>query len=104
MNTDFPIPITTATDLEFYENFLKQEFKITPATSFIQNLKSYIGSLVKIEYTVGNRIEAKTGWLLEVGEDFILLKQMQTGQKTLLRSSVVKFVTLLKNNVKNPHL
>lgn len=103
MYTNFPVPINDDSDLEFYENYLKQEFKTT-ATTFVQSLKAYIGCTLKIDCVTCNRIEAKIGKLLTVGEDFILLNLSQTNQKTIISLDTVKFVTILKNNTKNLYL
>lgn len=101
MRESFPTPITTDKDLEFYEAYLKQEFENLASKKFEERLKSLIGSLVKAECLISNRLEIRTGYLLEVGEDFILLKQSQSNQKTMLRTDTVKFLHILNDAPKN---
>jgi hypothetical protein len=96
MYLDFPSPIDNDSDLEFYENYLKQEFKTTQHSTFVEYLKRYIGFTLKIDCAIGNRIDTKIGKLTEVGEDFILLNIAPTNQKTMVRLGNVKFVTILK--------
>ncbi len=104
MNTDFPVPITSIDDLEIYENYLKEEFRnqTAPTKNLKDRLKTLIGSLVKIDYPVGNRLESKIGRLLEIGEDFISIN-LQNGRNMVIGLNTVKFLTVLQNNIKNPH-
>ena len=109
MNNDFPMPITSKNDLDFYENYLKEEFNLIPPpkepsqSTLTQALKQHIGRFIKIETCVGNRLEIRTGKLLEVGDDYLYVLSSNR-QKTLIDIKSAKFFTLLQNNTKNLYL
>ena len=109
MNNDFPIPITSQNDLDFYENYLKEELSLNPLpkepsqSRLTQALKQHIGKLIKIEICIGNRLEIRTGKLLEVGDDYLCILSSNR-QKTLIDIKSAKFFTLLQNNTKNLYL
>lgn len=109
MNNNFPIPITDAADLEIYENYLKEELSSSdltvhsPIPTLSEHLKSYIGKPVKAECEVGNRLESKSGILSQVGNEFIIINSFQNRQSVIIGLKSVKFLTILQNNVKNPH-
>ena len=104
MNSNFPVPITSVTDLEFYENYLKEEFphKTDTDINLHKHLKTLVGNIVKIDCSVGNRLESKIGKLIQVGEDFLTLN-LQNGRNLSVCLSNIKFVTVLQRNTKNPH-
>ncbi len=104
MNDNFPIPITTENDLSFYEDYLLAEFDVSPkpTPNLTDYLGAYIGKPIKIDCTVGNRLESKIGTLTNVGEDFIAIN-LQNGKNMVIALNTVKFLTILQNNIKNPH-
>lgn len=101
MRENFPSPITDEKDLDFYQNYLKREFETTAPNTLHRKLKTLIGSLVKAECLLGNQHQIKIGYLLEVGEDFITLKQPQSNAKTIIRTDTVKLLHILKDAQKN---
>ncbi len=107
MNYDFPIPITSDTDLQIYEDYLKEEFENSDITvtapTLTEQLKSYIGKPVKAECAVGNRLESRSGILTQVGEEFIILTAFQNRRSMIIGLKSVKFLTILQNNIKNSH-
>ncbi len=104
MNDNFPIPITTENDLSVYENYLLGEFDISPKPThnLTDYLKSLIGKTVKIDCAIGNRLESKMGILTQVGQDFITIA-LQSKKDMVIGLKTVKFLTILQNNIKNPH-
>lgn len=104
MNEAFPSPITNEADLDFYENYLQQEFKKPRHETLMQRLEAFVGCRLKTEYSIGNRSEIKIGKLLEIGQDFILIAQAPNGQKTLVLSDSINAVTILGNTAKNQYL
>jgi hypothetical protein len=103
MDANFPTPITDISDLEFYQNFLKEEFPQKEPSTLKEKLKTLIGNQIKIESAIGSRIEIRTGRLLEVGDDFIVIKPMQSNVEIMLYINSVKFLTVLKNNIRKPY-
>ena len=101
MNDNFPIPITTENDLNIYENYLIDEFEISPKPkhNLTDYLKSYIGKPIKIDCAIGNRLESKIGVLTQIGEDFIAITT-QSKRNMLTRLENIKFLTILQNNTK----
>lgn len=101
MHENFPYPITDEKDLDFYQDYLKREFETTTPNTLNSKLKTLIGSLIKAEYLLGNQPQIKTGYLSEVGEDFIMLKPPQSNAKTIIRTETVKLLHILKDAQKN---
>ena len=96
MNDNFPISITNEADLDFYQNFLNKNFEKPIQNTFSEKLRAHLQSPVKIDCVIGNRLDTKFGRLLDVGEDFILIKHPQSNQKMLIPTSAVRFVTITK--------
>ena len=104
MNNDFPIPITRQHDLDYYENYLDNEFSMVEKqeTRLSQFLKTYIGKPIKIDYAIGNKSEARMGVLSSVGDDFLVIKS-QNQNDIIIPLASVKSLTVLQNNTKLPH-
>ncbi len=104
MNDNFPTPITNETDLEFYENYLKDEFVTVEnkAETFTDLLKKYIGKPIKADCTIGNRVEYRIGILSSVGMDFIIIKPNRN-REIIIKLQSIKFISVLPNNTKLPH-
>lgn len=104
MNDNLPIPITTENDLSVYENYLIEEFDVSPkpTPNLTDYLKSYIGKPVKIDCDIGNRFESKIGILTQVGKDFITIS-LQSKKDMIIALKTVKFLTILQNSIKNPY-
>ncbi len=104
MNDNFPIPITDETDLEFYEEYLKEEFTLATdkKPTLCAALKSYIGKAVKADCAIGNRLESRIGILTEVGDDFFMIKPPNR-REIIINLNSLKFLSILQNNTKPPH-
>lgn len=105
MNTDLPIPITSDADLEYYEDYLKQEFPAsTPNTEnrLADYMKNYIGKQIKTELVPYNKTDSRIGVLLRTGDDFLVIK-MPNHRETLIPLKSIKTITVLQNNTKPPH-
>ncbi|MBR4116975.1 MAG: hypothetical protein IKK65_02725 [Clostridia bacterium] len=104
MNDIFPLPLTNETDLEVYEEYLKNEFsenRHQPQT-LTSILKGYIGKNVKADCAIGNRLESRIGLLTDVGENFLIIKPPNR-QELIIHLGSLKFLSILQNNTKLPH-
>lgn len=105
MNTDLPMPITTDTDLDYYEQYLKREFStITQPTEncLAHHIKNYIGKQIKAELIPYDRVDIRLGVLLRTGDDFLVIK-MPNLQEAVIPLKSVKAITVLQNNTKPPY-
>ncbi len=91
MNDSFPVPIFNENDLEIYENYINSEI---PSKELANYLSRHIGKPVKIEALISNRIEIKSGILMEVGKDFLVLKLPEC-QSIIIEGSCIKFITVM---------
>ena len=60
-------------------------------------LRSIIGSLVRVEFLIGDRTTDRMGILREVGANFILLDSPDSSSTMLCDLPSVKFVTVINN-------
>ncbi len=91
MQDDFPVPIFSEKDLEIYDKYISKE---TASKGLSQYLTCHIGKDVKIEALISNRIEVKTGVLMEVGKDYLVLK-LPKCQSVIIEGSCIKFITVM---------
>ena len=62
-------------------------------------LKKYIGRLVKVEFLIGsNYLEDRTGFLLEVGASYIVLRAVQDNNLLYCDIFSIKFVTISRQS------
>ena len=64
-------------------------------------LKNNIGKLVKVESLLGDRLESRIGFLLDIGSDYIVLKLYKSCCSMMIRSSSVKYITIAHDNDMN---
>lgn len=103
MEQNLPKFISNDKDLNLYESFLNKESnrykKYTHTDSlltFSEYLKNKIGSTVKIDILISNRNHSKTGALITVGTDFIVIKPSNTSYTTAIALKDIKFLNILK--------
>lgn len=122
MDYNMPHRITNEKDLDIYESFLNnerdtanksKEMKSTPLKSaqaasqkseglngLRECLKRHIGKLIKAEILIGDGSEVRTGVLIEVGADFIVIKQF-TCCTAIIDLPSVKLITVSHDNNRN---
>lgn len=114
-----PRHIVNEKDLKFYENYLKNDTvtckeislsapaeapkRIIPETLtnpvFFQGyLKNHRGKLIKVESVLGDRLESRTGILLEVGNDFLVIKLQRSCLSMMIPGSFIKYITIIHDN------
>ncbi len=126
MDYNLPKTINNESDLDKYECYINncslnkksyslQNYKIedsTPKTytnnaQIMQNgynqffavyLKNHIGKLVKVDSLLGNHFESRTGTLLDVGIDYIVIKLNMSCCSTVIPTSTVKYITIAHDN------
>ncbi len=126
MDYNFPSPIKSEQDLNYYENYLNKQdtalscdiksrnkYHMTVEDSKtktalkdamnMENMPSYlsgmIGKLVKVESLIGGRLESRIGKLMSVGNGYIVLKLNCRGCSTLIcELSCVKYITVSHDN------
>lgn len=126
MDNKLPVHITNEKDLEFYEAFIsdmksnngkamqiqhsnipmtKQKqinFKTDSPTlcpdMLYKFLSNHIGKLIRIDFLIGNRTESKSGKLINVGKEYIVLKLFRSGCTMICDIKSIKFVTIVHDN------
>ncbi len=101
------IPIVTEKDLEHYEQHLsKMEMPKKLCTAEKPLTRSLLsnhltlckGKLVKAEICGGGCLQAKTGLLLDVGEDYIVIKSSAAAVSTVIPIANIHSITFIHNN------
>ncbi len=91
---NFPKTIKSEKDLNYYSDYLEKE-KHPHNAKCIQSVGDLIGSIVKIDSTVANRMESKSGVLISFDGTFLGLRQPQTGKTVFCAINAVKYITVL---------
>ena len=121
---NLPISINGDTELEAYENYLtEQKQSNSTGMSVVNNNMSYIpsennivpsslknsafmpsflskhiGKLIRAESLIGDRLETKTGILLNVGAGFMVLRQLRSNNTVICDLFAVKYITVVHDN------
>ena len=123
MDYSLPHRIKNERDLQIYENFIKNDdAHIKPASAIVATeknaskcvlpqtnatadnaffngyLKNHRGKLIKVESLIGSRLESRIGILLEVGNDYIVLKLPRNNCSMLMQMAAIKYVTIVHDN------
>ena len=125
MEHNFPCPIRSDKDLNFYEDYLKscdteqgdKSCKMTVENSHSRGvntctrlseeaflpayLKTMTGKLVRVESLIGGCLESRVGILLEVGADYIVLKLYRGCSTMICDASSIKYITVIHDNDMN---
>ncbi len=95
-------PIVCERDLEYYENRLnKMPINGTINTNkslLAHHLTSCKGKLVRVEICSGGCVQIKVGLLLDVGTDFISIRQGTAPISTAIPISNIMSITFIHNN------
>ena len=92
MNNNLPVPIMSEHDLDVYDKYINSPE--TTHKSLPQYLSCHISKLVKVEVAILNRIESKVGVLMDVGNNYLVLKLPEC-QSVIIESSCIKFITVM---------
>lgn len=77
----------------------EMQYRIMPDTAFFYNyLKKHKGKLIKAESLIGNRLESRIGILLEIGNDYIVLKLPRSNCTLAIKTVTIKYVTIVHDN------
>ncbi len=125
MEHNFPCPIRSDKDLNFYEDYLKScdteqgekcsKMTVENSPSRERNtymqlsnkaflpayLKTMTGKLVRVESLIGGCLESRVGILLEVGADYIVLKLYRGCSTMICDASSIKYITVIHDNDMN---
>ena len=104
------VPIVTEKDLDHYEKRLNQ-MDMRPKTrtnppvvtekNMLENhLTAGKGKLVKVEVCGGGCLQSKIGFLLDVGEDFIVIKNSGASVSAVIPMCNLHCITFVHNNVR----
>ena len=86
------VSITCEKDLEIYEKHLQGD--LLGEMNFKKHLINCKGKMVLVETCVGGNVSKKIGKLLEVGDDYIVLKNANSCQSTIIPASNIYFITV----------
>ena len=102
------VPIVTEKDLDHYEKRLNQmDMRIKNRTNppivteknLLENhLTAGKGKLVKVEVCGGGCLQSKVGMLLDVGSDFIVIKNSGASVSTVIPICNLHCITFIHNN------
>ncbi len=99
MNNNLPNGITGEKDLELYEMYLKNDLK-DYSTNYKNCLEKHKGKFVKVESFISGRIYSRSGVLLEVGSEYIIIRPDKNCISTLINLKDVKYITVIHNKRK----
>ncbi len=95
MNEKMPCSILSERDLEAYGEYLKSfDRNDESAAGITEYLKRQTGKLITVESVICGKVEKRTGKLINVGADHIVLKNAGC-QTTVCRLEDVKFITVM---------
>ncbi len=86
------VSITCEKDLEVYEKQLHNG--LGDEKNFKKHLTNCKGKMVLVETCVGGNVSKKSGKLLEVGDDYIVLKNANSCQSTIIPAANIHFITV----------
>lgn len=113
-NSKFPTAIVSEKDLTVYENYLKKDTTKYPMSienpikdSLCEKITNYsipaylhsnIGKLIKTESLVGENIVCRIGTLLQVGNNFLVIKLREACSTMMIELSSIRFITIIHDN------
>jgi len=75
------------------------QYSNMPDNSFFYGyLKSHKGKLIKAESLIGNKLESRIGILLEIGNDYIVIKLPRSNCTMLIKTAAIKYITIVHDN------
>lgn len=73
--------------------------KTLPSPAFFEGyLKNHKGKLIKVESVTENGLECRIGILLEVGNDFLVIKLQKGCMSMMIPSRFIKYITIIHDN------
>ena len=61
-------------------------------------LRNHIGKLIRVESLIGGSLERRTGTLMQVGADFIVIKLCETCASLVCEAGSIKYITIIHDN------
>lgn len=77
---------------------IMQYTALTDNTFFYGYLKNHRGKLIKAESLIGGRLESRIGILLEIGNDYIVIKLPRSNCTMMIKTAAIKYVTIVHDN------
>lgn len=101
-NMDKTVNMTNIMDMSNTANMTKaeasfpQQYRVTPQSMQCMNgfLRSQTGKIAEVEFIVGGTTKIKQGYLTAIGDNYILITEIDTGKLIVCDHSDLKFVTL----------
>ena len=92
--------INDSKDLKVYEKYLANdtvcyENENNNCGYFKGYLKKCIGKLIRVESLIGNRLQTRTGILMDVGCDYIVIKTATNCSSMVIEGTSIKYITVL---------
>lgn len=104
-------PIVRDEDLKYYEDYLNNLSLSNPKPRTMKTqkpmenlmlsqnyLQTVIGKLLKVEILSSGFNDSKIGILLDVGMDYIIIKQYQGCCTVMIPTNNIKFITIIHDN------
>ena len=79
-----------------YVGFMFEEAKKRGIDKF--TFFGHIGKLIKAESLIGNRLDSRTGILMDVGSDYMVIKPTKHCVTTVIDLKCVKYVSVIHDN------
>lgn len=95
-NTVNIMDMSNTANMEKAENSFPQQYRVTPQSMQCMNgfLRSQTGKIAEVEFIVGGITKIKQGYLTAIGDNYILITEIDTGKLIVCDHSDLKFVTL----------
>lgn len=97
MKYNLPQSITSEKDLRYYEEYLKCDLKKPDLNTYLEEQK---GKFVKAEICFERFFQSRIGVMLDVGTDYIVLKQ-GNGSESVIPISAIRLLTVMRRS--SPH-
>lgn len=96
VNMENIMDMSNTANMATTENFFPQQYRVTPKSMQCMNgfLRSQTGKIAEIEFIIGGTTKIKQGYLTAIGDNYILITEIDTGKLIVCDHSDLKFVTL----------
>ncbi|MEE1055978.1 MAG: hypothetical protein UH239_01880 [Acutalibacteraceae bacterium] len=88
--------MSNTTNMATTENSFPQQYRVTPQNMQCMNgfLRSQTGKIAEVEFIVDGITKIKQGYLTAIGDNYILITEIDTGKLIVCDHADLKFVTL----------
>lgn len=87
---------TSDINMPYSETTFPQQYRVTPQSMQCMNgfLRSQTGKIAEVEFIVDGITRIKQGYLTAIGDNYLLITEIDTGKLIVCDHSTLKFVTL----------